>query len=144
MKKSIFLILLFSSYIYSVDRDITAKVYGTVFSELYQNRDLVYVYIQDNSYLKYFNKKSIKATFDISKATVALVSSAKELEKVVSQNRDLAIFTTKQRILYKSDNVIGGFYWTKGRRQLIFIEERLNRYHISLPDEYKRYTIERL
>jgi hypothetical protein len=119
-------------------------VYGTVFSELYQNRDLVYVYIQDNSYLKYFNKKSIKATFDISKATVALVSSAKELEKVVSQNRDLAIFTTKQRILYKSDNVIGGFYWTKGRRQLIFIEERLNRYHISLPDEYKRYTIERL
>jgi len=144
LKKSIFLILLFSSYIYSVDRDITAKVYGTVFSELYQNRDLVYVYIQDNSYLKYFNKKSIKATFDISKATVALVSSAKELEKVVSQNRDLAIFTTKQRILYKSDNVIGGFYWTKGRRQLIFIEERLNRYHISLPDEYKRYTIERL
>lgn len=39
-------------------------------------------------------------------------------------------------------NVIGAFYWKKGRPQLIFLKDRMQIYNIKLPKEYERFIIE--
>ncbi|WP_457627416.1 hypothetical protein [Persephonella sp.] len=39
------------------------------------------------------------------------------------------------------DFCIGGLYWRKGRPQLILFEEKLEKFKISLPEEYRFYII---
>jgi len=50
------------------------------------------------------------------------------------------IFVKKYYLLkiYKN-RAIGGFYWQKGRPNIVFLKSTLKRYHIKLPKDLNRY-----
>ncbi len=43
--------------------------------------------------------------------------------------------------LVKNDNAVAGLYWLDGRYQLVFVKERLKRFGIVLPKEYKQFEV---
>jgi hypothetical protein len=45
-------------------------------------------------------------------------------------------------LIKKVKNAVGALYWKKGRPQLIFIKNRLDKYKIQLPSEYKGYLVD--
>ncbi len=56
---------------------------------------------------------------------------------------DKPIFVKKYHLLRKYKNrAIGGFYWQKGRPNIIFLKSNLQKYNIKLPDEFSRYVEE--
>ena len=54
------------------------------------------------------------------------------------------LFVTKYQLLKISEDVVGAFYWKKGRSQLLFIKKRLERHNIKLPTEYQNFMIDAL
>jgi hypothetical protein len=54
------------------------------------------------------------------------------------------IFATDYDLLYHDENVIGAFYWQKGRPNLVFIRNRLERHSLSLAHEFDKYIEENL
>ncbi len=43
--------------------------------------------------------------------------------------------------LLKNKDAVGGLYWLDGRYQLVFIKERLSKFHITLPNEYRQFEV---
>ncbi|GAB6077486.1 hypothetical protein [Hydrogenobaculum acidophilum] len=43
--------------------------------------------------------------------------------------------------LIKNDDAVAGLYWLDGRYQLVFVKERLKKFGIVLPKEYKQFEV---
>ncbi len=54
--------------------------------------------------------------------------------------QSLPRFTTDYELFQHDEQVIGAFYWRKGRPQLRFSKERCERFNIFLPPELVRYV----
>lgn len=37
------------------------------------------------------------------------------------------------------EKLVGGFYWQKGRPNIVFIKNNIEKYNIRLPDDLKKY-----
>jgi hypothetical protein len=128
---------------FALDRDTTLKIYTKILTSLFPSQKQIAVYVPNKEYneiLRYSSK--LKVTDDISKASIAIVTNEQELKNVKALNKDIEIFTTNEKIVFLDDSVIGAFYWKKGRSQLLFVKNRLERYHIKLSNEYNKFIIE--
>ena len=61
-------------------------------------------------------------------------------ENLAKECQKLPRFTTDYESFLKDKNVIGAFYWRKGRPQLRFNKERCDDFEIHLPPELVRYA----
>ena len=112
---------------------------------MFSTNATIYIYTTNIEYRNIFDKSFvIKPIKDIAKADIAFVTTENELKNVLKTNPNIAIFTTNRHFLYNCQAVIGAFYWTKGRKQLIFIKNRLDKYHLKLPQEYEKYMVDEL
>jgi hypothetical protein len=55
----------------------------------------------------------------------------------VNYNKPAMVFD--EDLIKKVKNAVGALYWKKGRPQLFFIKNRLDKYRIQLPSEYRGY-----
>ena len=128
--------------LFAIDKNSTLKIYNKVLTSIFKQQVPI-IYITNREYrdiLRYSNK--IKISDNPNKAILAIVTTKDEIDKIKHINPNIIIFATKEKLLFDNQSVIGAFYWKKGRSQLIFIKDRLDRYHIQLPDEYNQFIIE--
>jgi hypothetical protein len=84
-------------------------------------------------------------------ADIVLITDERALNNILSTmnvNADSGkkpiIFVTNYHFLKISDDIVGAFYWRKGRSQLLFIKNRLKEHNITLPKEYQNFMIDKL
>jgi hypothetical protein len=58
----------------------------------------------------------------------------------INCNKPAIVFD--EDLIKKVKNAVGILYWKKGRPQLIFIKNRLDKYKIQLPNEYRGYLVD--
>ena len=68
----------------------------------------------------------------------------KERQWAAEKDKKPILFVTDYRLLGYSPDVVGAFYWRKGRSQLLFVKKRLDAYNITLPEEYKDFMVDEL
>jgi hypothetical protein len=114
---------------------------------------VIKVYTNDKEYKDVFvTSQRISLTDKPEESDIILITDASTLHSVLRRNRventinQKPIFVTNYRFLKISTNILGAFYWKKGRSQLLFIKNRLslNEYNITLPQEYKDFTVDEL
>ena len=151
MRKLLVLFILSYGQLVALDKDSTLKIYHHVFKALTQ-KGLITVYTEDTEYKKVFAfSKRIILSKKPQKVDVVLVSSQSMLTDVMGEcdmdedvNAHPIVFVTDYRLLKESKDIVGAFYWRKGRTQLLFIKDRLKAKNIILPAEYKQYIIDEL
>jgi len=142
LKKVIIVLILMFNYLFALDRDSTIKIYNKIITSIFvTKKPLVYVANKEYHDILKFSKK-ITIVNRAEKASIAIVTTKEELDNLKKINPNIMIFVTKENLLFYDTSVIGAFYWKKGRSQLIFIKNRLERYHIHLPKEYNQFIIE--
>lgn len=110
------------------------------------------VYTKDKEYRNVFShSKRIFLSDRLEESDIVLITEARTLNNVLSIiNRNTyvgkkpIIFVTNYHFLKMSDDIVGAFYWRKGRSQLLFIKNRLEQYDIILPKEYQSFMIDEL
>ena len=109
------------------------------------------MYVNDDEYRQVFStSKRLHLVSDPKEADIVLITNERTLSRVFAQNQTSVIgkkpilFVTDYHLLDRSEEIVGAFYWRKGRSQLLFVKNRLDKYNITLPDEYQRFTVDEL
>lgn len=151
MRKIFLLLILLYGHLYALERESTLKMYHQIFSSLV-SKPMIHVYTDDREYRKVFaTSKRILLSGDPGKSDVILITDRSTLFKIMRERQWAdkkderpILFVTDYRLLKNSFDIVGAFYWRKGRSQLLFIKNRLDAYNITLPKEYEDFTVDEL
>ena len=151
MKKILILLILLYGHLYGLERKSTLKIYHGVFTALSQKTS-INVYTEDKEYRDVFKySKRIFLSDKLEEADIVLITGERALNNILStinvntsSGKKPIIFVTNYHFLKISDDIVGAFYWRKGRSQLLFIKNRLKQHNITLPKEYQNFMIDEL
>ena len=151
MRKIFILLILLYGHLYALEKESTLKMYHQIFSALV-SKPMIHVYTDDKEYRKVFStSKRMVLSADPEKSDIILITNQSTLLKIMRERRSTVerdekpiLFVTDYRILKKSSDIVGAFYWRKGRSQLLFIKNRLDDYNITLPKEYEDFMVDEL
>lgn len=150
MRKILILLIFLCGHLYALERESTLKMYHSIFTALSQNKS-INVYTNDKEYRDVFrHSKKIVLSDRLEEADIVLITEESRLKNIlyrVQVNRDSKkpiIFVTNYQFLKMSEDIVGAFYWRKGRSQLLFIKNRLKQHDIILPKEYQSFMVDEL
>ncbi len=93
---------------------------------------MISVYTTDKEYRKVFTaSKRIFLSSSPEESDIILITNRLTLKTILKRNNvDISakkpiLFVTDYRFLKVSEDIVGAFYWRKGRSQLLFIKKRL-------------------
>lgn len=150
MKKILVLMILIYGHLYALDKQSTLKIYHQIFFAMLP-KDKIKVYTKDKELLEIFkySKKIIPVT-NLEESDIIVVSNSHTYQKIdhflqhEKKKNDHIIFATDYHLLKEYPYIVGALYWKKGRSQLLFLKPRLEKYHITLPDDYHQFIVESL
>jgi len=113
---------------------------------------MIHVYTDDKEYRKVFaTSKRMILSGKPEKSDIILITDRSTLFQImrerqwaVDKDERPILFVTDYRLLKFSFDIVGAFYWKKGRSQLLFIKNRLDAYNITLPKEYEDFMVDEL
>ena len=151
MRKIFILLIILYGQLYALERESTLKMYHGIFSAL-SSKVSINVYTNDKEYRDVFlHSNNIVLSTTVQESDIALVTDERTLKNILyvknthrNFDKKPIIFVTNYHFLKISEEVVGAFYWRKGRSQLLFIKNRLKQYNITLPKEYKSFMIDEL
>lgn len=133
--RKFFLLLLLAPLLFSSDLKTEQKIYGLIIHSLLPNKESIKVW-SDNK-----TKENILRSI---KGVVYVNSSDKADFLLLSQKENLHTkgikFVTNYQLLEDEKNsVVGGFFWQKGRPNILFLRKNLQKHHIKLPQSMQDY-----
>ncbi len=151
MRKILIVFILLYGHLYALERESTLKMYHGIFTVL-SSKTPINVYTNDKEYRDVFiHSNKIVLSNSVEGSDIALVTEERTLKDILyvkNRNRNFdkkpIIFVTNYHFLKISEEIVGAFYWRKGRSQLLFIKNRLKQHNITLPKEYQNFMIDAL
>jgi len=110
------------------------KLYEKVLSSIFIDYNKINIYTSDN--IKSTLKKSKKFKI-VDNCKNAIILVGKEFGK---ECIDKPLFATSYNEYKTHKNVIGAFYWRKGRPQLKLKLNNLNKFNLELPEELRKFA----
>jgi len=126
-------------------------MYHGIFTAL-SSKASISVYTNDKEYRDVFiHSKKIVLSNTLEESDIALVTEERTLKDILYANninrnfdKKPIIFVTNYHFLKISEEIVGAFYWRKGRSQLLFIKNRLKQHNIILPKAYQSFMMDEL
>ena len=134
MKKLLFFLLTVQLLIAS-DLKTEQKIYELILHTVFPNKTVIKVWGDSIHNKELLNTiPNIIMTSSPQKADFLLLK-----EKLYSPV-DGVVFVTNYKLLQKMDkSAIGGFFWQKGRPNILFLRKNLEKKHITLPSSMQEY-----
>ncbi len=128
------LIIALLGTLYADDIHLESSIFATIVQSVTKKKaPKVYIYKKIPSVLKYPN--SMKIVKDCALADIVLLSSIQNIPK---ECKGKVFFGSRYKHL-KNPQVVGAFFWQKGRPNILFYKNRLEKYHITLDKSYDKY-----
>lgn len=150
MRKIFLLIIFLYSDVSALERVSTIKMYHGIFNALSAKHSFS-IYTDDREYIEVFKySKRIVLANRPEEAEIVLITNERTLKNILNKreknnNSKLPLlFVTHYQLLELSEDIVGAFYWRKGRSQLLFIKKRLDAHQIKLPQAYQNFMIDEL
>jgi len=131
----IFLILILVSTIYADDSKLESVIFDKIINVVVQKIDpKIYIHEKIESIDTYKSNFNIVANCE--EADMVILSTIKDIP---STCKGKILFGTRYSHL-KNEEVIGAFFWMKGRPNILFYQERLNQKNIKLDSSFDKYV----
>jgi len=132
-----FLITLLLGFVFLLaeSNSIERKIYTHILYSLYPQQTAIKVWSDDANKLKLLqNIPRIKVVQNPKEADIIVLQKSKNVPG------DALLFVTDYHLLehYKK-RAIGGFYWQKGRPNILFLKPNLLKHNIQLPKDMQEY-----
>ena len=133
--KNIILIILLSFSINASTLQIEQKIYSLVFEGLFSQNSIKVWCDDKNKNSIFVNIEKVKIVNNKSEADILMLFNTYELKT------KKMVFVGKYRLLKEyNGNAIGGFYWQKGRPNLIILDKNLNYYKLKVSNKLLEYV----
>ena len=137
MTKILFLLFFTVTFSLSSQISISTKIVGKIIyalnsdAKIWINKKTNYKDVVDTSVLNIVNY--------CNDANIVMINS----NKTIPINcKDLPIVTFDYNLLSKNKNAVAAFFWKRGRPNIIFIKDRLDKFNISIPNKYQSYLVD--
>lgn len=141
MKKVLLILFILFSFSSASDLKTEQKIYKLIIHTLLPNKQTYKVW-SDTKH----NRELLATT-----PHVILVNSPKDADFLLLNNDNnltntkAIIFVTDFQLLEKMKNsAVGGFFWQKGRPNILFLRKNLQKYKISLPESMQEFIEEEI
>ncbi len=133
MRSVIFLFLLITT-LYGGDTQKASSIFNMIAKSITQKTNPnVYIHTEIESLKLYPGELNIVT--DCSKADMVILSHTKDISLKCKKK---ILFGTRYSHL-KNTNVIGAFFWQKGRPNILFYQKRLDKHNIKLSSSFDKY-----
>ena len=134
MKTLLVMLLISTTVLFANDIELESAIFNKVLTAVTaKERPKVYIYQHNDSLEKYPGK--LQLVKDCKDADIVLVSTLKNLPK---ECEGKILFATRYSHLL-NPNVIGAFFWQKGRPNILFYKYRLEEKNIQLDKSFEKY-----
>ena len=139
MIKSIIVVLLLSLTLSASSSKSEKKIYGYLLHSIFPAKSTIHVWTDDSKKKEILNGNDIVVVENLEDADIVFVYHTKELET------KKILFTGSYKLLKRYvDQAIGGFFWLKGRANIVFLKTNLEKEQIKLPQSLEKYIQEDL
>jgi len=134
MKRIVFLLIL-PLFLLASNINYELKIYDALLSNIFPNKKSIYVWSDSKKREKILSKlKDIKLVSNQNNADILIINNTKN---IISNKLKFA--TSYKMLKYYKNDAIGGFYWKKGRPNILFLKQNLIKHDISLPNSFNDY-----
>ncbi|MEW6552397.1 MAG: hypothetical protein AB1389_09740 [Campylobacterota bacterium] len=131
-----------SSYVFLMEKNLDEKeLEAKIVSKIGQDalgRDIA-VYIPNaNDTLKNTYKKFCKVVDDCKEADLIFTPSCEFVNKEC-QPENKIVLSSNYKDFKKNDNILGVFFWSKARPNIVISGKRMKKFNIKLPDSYSQF-----
>ena len=128
------IILFLITTTYASDNKKASTIFNLVAKEITKkSAPNIYLHKYNESIKKY--PDSLKIVTECAKADIVILSTIKDIPEECLEK---ILFGTRYSHL-KNINVVGAFFWQKGRPNILFYQKRLNRNSITLNPSFDKY-----
>ena len=127
--KRLALLFIFITYSFSLDNNYEQKLYEKILPAIYKKTNVIY-FPDKKSELILKNSTVLKHTSNCKDADILI---GKSFNKIPSVCKNKPQFSTNYRSFLNNRNTIGAFYWRKGRPQIKFKLDNLDKFNLELP-----------
>ncbi len=128
------LILFLITTTYASDDKKASGIFNLITKEITKKENSsVYLHKGIESIEKY--PGNLKIVTECKDADIIILSTTSDIPKECSKK---LLFGSRYSHL-KNPNVVGSFFWQKGRPNILFYQKRLNAHHIELDSSFNRY-----
>jgi hypothetical protein len=140
LRKNFFGLILFgliqAQYLFSFDIETASKIYDKLFYAVFEKTNIK-VFVNDDEYKQMIlSSKNLVLSESINMSDIVIVTSENDLINI----QDKVAFAIEKSLLEKNTNIIGAFYWNKGRPEIIFIKDRLAHYNLKITESFEKYV----
>ena len=130
----ILLILLIITTLYASDDKKASGIFNLIVKEI-TKKDYASVYLhRDIESIKKY-PGNLKIVTECKDANIIILSTTRDIPKECNKK---LLFGSRYSHL-KNPNVIGSFFWQKGRPNILFYNKRLKEHNIKLDSSFNRY-----
>ena len=134
MKKILILLLCISS-LFSYDvLVVKAKILSKIAHELVK-KDIVNIYVEDKDLEK---TKGLVPSLKYTSYDEADIVFISEIDNIAKNKK--YIFSTSYYVYQKNSNVLGAFFWQKGRPNIIIKSKKAESLNISFSPSFQKYV----
>lgn len=135
MRNLILTLIFLTSSLYSSNIDIEIKIINKISTAL-TNKELIFVHTDSKEHLNLiFKSKKLRYASTCEEANL-IITNNKEFKKC----KDKTLIFTTDYLSYKSlPDAVGALFYQKGRPTIVFRKTILDKYKISLPEEFKKF-----
>jgi len=133
-------LMLASISLFASQANYEAKIYNAIFNALFPAKRTIYVWSDSKQKSDILRQISATQSVDSKEdADILLLSKTKNID-----TKTMKFVTNYQLLKHYKKSAVGGFYWKKGRPNIIFLKKNLDKYHISLPQSMQEYVEDEL
>ena len=139
--KKLLLFLLFSITLFASRSDTERKIYDTLIHAILPKEKVIYVWSDSKELTRELKKiKNIVLVPKLKEAKIAIVKKT----EIPTQCSCLLFVTSYKQLKRYKDKAIGGFFWQKGRPNILFLKKNLQKEGVSLPKSMQQFIEEEL
>ena len=132
--KKLLLSIFISMTLFASDTKLATKIYLSIAKACTDKSDPKFYLHGDVKELR--DNKAISRVNSCEEADIVILSTMKRFP---AECKKKLLFTTHYRTFSQNPEIIGAFFWQKGRPNIIFHRESLEKHHILLDSSYDKY-----
>ena len=125
-------------------QDIEKEIYSKIFHALLPNKKTIHIWNEDHKDESIFSAiQGVKLVKRPDEADILILTHNKKL--LTPKNCQKIILSERYRLIKEHQEcILGGFFWHKGRPNILFLAPNLKKHHIRLPKDMQEFVEDRL
>jgi len=139
MKQLLILLFLIVSSVHASQHDVERQIYQNIFHAIFPEKSTIYIWSDDKDKVQLFQGiMKVIIVDSINKADLLVIC-----QKLNIKSNILKFACSYTTLKHYKKSVIGGFYWQKGRPNLILLRPGLKHWGMRVSGELKEVVRER-